>query len=301
MHISNEAVSASGLEALQKAGMDWTVSKKPALYNGQETGHYFVVREDKDEPLGVVGESYRPFQNRSLAALIDATFGESIEEKRAAMFGDGQRVFIQCKLPGGEDIGGGDDLLPYFLATSTHDGSAALSLLLTPIRVICQNTLQMAIRLGHGNEDSHMQNIRHTASMAIRLGAARENLAFLNARFSDFCTEAKAMRGVRMDVSGLETLARNSSLLPAKGELGGKAKGILADLSQLFEAGQGQNIPGVRGTVWAGLNAITEYVDHARATKGDDKDQARQASAYFGSGSRIKSMALDQARTLIGA
>lgn len=158
-------------EAISEAGLDYTVSAQPllrvpqdvitAILNGEAidftptrdniiASHKSTFRTDNDLTLGVVGRDYGVVQNTKAFEFINFIKEVSGEEpliETAGAFGDGARMFVSCRLGADCYLNGNDDAIKnYVVFTNTHDGSGAVMAFFTPVRVICQNTLNMAIR-----------------------------------------------------------------------------------------------------------------------------------------------------------
>jgi phage/plasmid-like protein (TIGR03299 family) len=142
-------------EAIEASGLGWSVAKRRlAIDCGADlpdvlryrgfTGHYATVRQDNDEVLGVVGERYRIVQNHEAFAFVDQLLGSLIHFETAGSLHGGRRVWVLATLPDHVDAGG-DDVRPYVLLMNSHDGSTAVVAATTPIRVVCQNTLNWGL------------------------------------------------------------------------------------------------------------------------------------------------------------
>lgn len=300
--LDNAATSAQAIEA---AKLDWKVSKHPLVTTVQGQfinvpDKFAVVREDSKKVLGVVGSVYTPLQNKSAFSFFDAVVGE-----KAAMYhtagalGNGERVWILAKLPGHIRTTGDDVTEKFLLLSNSHDGTGAVTVMFTPIRVVCQNTLNVALS---GNDNR--AKLRHTMTLGNRIEDVRKALGILNNRFTMFEELSKAMAAKPLTYSGFKDYVKGAGLLPKEEGNGGmstRASNIMDELSRLFERGKGNDMPGVKGTLWAGFNAVTEYVDHFRSTKGDGLDGAenRAKSLLFGSGANMKQDAWDKAVSLV--
>jgi hypothetical protein len=137
---------ASIAEAIEAAGLGWSVIKKPlAVDLGSNLpdvcryrkllGHYVTARQDTDEELGVVGERYRIVQNHEAFAFIDQLLGSAIHFETAGSLHGGRRVWVLATLPEHIEVGG-DAVRPYVLLMNSHDGSTAVVAATTPIRVV---------------------------------------------------------------------------------------------------------------------------------------------------------------------
>lgn len=287
-------------EAIEAAGLNWSVEKQPVfLENGVKVPSAFAnVRSDNGKVLGMVGDQYTVLQNATAFSLADAIVGE-----KAAMYhtagslGEGQRVWMLLKMPGVIRTIGDDVTEKYLLVGNGHDGSFALHILFTPIRVVCQNTLNAAV-----SQATNKVTIRHTESLKekVNVKELRRNLGLAAEYFDLFETMSQRLVATKFSSADLKKFAQSTGVIPTEKEgdkLSTRASNIMDEISALFEAGKGTEIAGVKGTAWAAYNAITEYVDHAR---GNDAD-TRANSLLYGSGARIKQAAWNQAVSLVSA
>src|SRR5439155_25560888 len=172
---------ATAAEAIQAANLSWKVVKKPirAGKDGERQvtmPHTFAtVREDLSSNLaeacpvfGVVGESYTPLQNQEAFAFFDPIVGKdaAIYETAGAL-GDSERVWILAKLPSDIRVIGDDIANKFLLLSNSHDGSSAVQIKFTPIRVVCQNTLTMALNQGRTLRVPHVKSLRDRMKQAV--------------------------------------------------------------------------------------------------------------------------------------
>lgn len=293
---------ATAAEAIAAARLDWGVSKEPLyLKDGREVPKSFAtVREDNKAILGVVGDVYRPLQNKEAFSFFDAVVGskEAIYHTAGAL-GDGSRVWILAKLPGHVRVVGDDVTEKFVLLTNTHDGTSAVQVMFTPIRVVCQNTLNVGMAQG-----TRKQKLRHTAALGLKVLDVQEGLGIVNQRFQAFEEAAQALTKVQLDGQGWRAFCRSVGIIPAdeQKKMSRRAQNIIDEVTRFFEYGKGNTLPGVKGTAWAAFNAVTEYVDHARTTRGGQSEvEARASSLLFGSGAILKQKAWDAAVSLISA
>ena len=161
-------------EAIRLAGLDWRVEQKPIfLSDGTEiSGNYANVRDKDNKPLGIVGERYKIVQNADAFAFTDALLGEGVKYETAGSLKDGKIIWLLAKMPESVEILG-DKVDPYMVFTNTHDGSGAVRVCMTPVRVVCNNTLNAAMRGA-----KRVWSARHTGSVTNKLDDARETLQF---------------------------------------------------------------------------------------------------------------------------
>ena len=254
-----------------------------------------VVRTDTDDVLGVVGNSYAPVQNRQAFGFLDAVAAEGgIRYHTAGALRRGERIWLLGKLPGQIRVKGSDDLTEKFvLLSNSHDGSSALRVFFTPIRVVCANTLAMADRGGKGEGIS----IRHQGNLATKVQEAQQVLGLARRYYDDLEDRIDFLAGHHPTAAQLGRYFEALYPDPAEGN-GSRARNVRDALYNLFERGKGQEIPAVRHSTWAAFNAVTEYIDHHRSSRGTgehERGSNRLESAWFGSGNRLKGRAFDLA------
>jgi phage/plasmid-like protein (TIGR03299 family) len=294
---------ATAAEAIVAAGLDYDVTLTGiATTDGTPvTNRRAVIRTDTRQVLGVVSPSYVPIQNRACFAFLDEVVAAGdLRYHTAGALGKGERVWLLAKLPGEIRVRGGTDVVDKFLLLSnSHDGSSALRVFFTPIRVVCANTLSLAHRQGHGQGVA----ISHKGNLSTKVRHAREVLGLAHEVYAD--AEAKIELLASHAPNSVELDAFFRALVPDPIDADPtRARNIRAELHRLFEEGMGQDLPGVRHTTWAAVNAVTEYVDHHRSTRGsnpNDRSSQRLQSAWFGPGAVLKTRAWELALELATA
>lgn len=151
---------ASVAEAIEAAGLGWSVVKKPLVIDRgpdwqldvlrykKVHGYYATVRQDTEDELGVVGERYRIVQNHEAFAFVDQLLGSAIHFETAGSLHGGRRVWVLATLPEHVEVGG-DAVRPYVLLMNSHDGSTAVVAATTPIRVVTgEMWISMWLELG---------------------------------------------------------------------------------------------------------------------------------------------------------
>ena len=277
-------------DAIKFAGLSWRVDLQPVfagagLVQSQVDGVKATVRSTDQRALGVVGDRYVPVQNEDAFAFFDSVVGESqaIYHTAGSLDG-GRRVWVLAKLPGEVRLSQDDVTEKYLLLMNSHDGSTALRMLFTPVRVVCQNTLNLALRRGAAEGIA----IRHTASATTRIDEARRALGLAHAYYADF--EAEAARLMATPYADMQMRILVGKLFPAEpDELSTRTQHHRQKVLDLFESGKGHEH--IRGTAWAALNAVAEFADHHRSTRtrpGDNRDEKRLSSIWLGSAATLK-------------
>ena len=133
-------------EALKLAGLNWKVRQEP-IYTDNNLlipGYKANVRDLDNKVLGVVTDRYKVVQNDEAFAFTDGLLGEGVRYETAGSLLDGRKVWILARMPR-EFIINGEQISPYLVFSNTHDGSGAIKVAVTPIRVVCNNTLNLAL------------------------------------------------------------------------------------------------------------------------------------------------------------
>ena len=302
--------AASSAEAIGLAGLDWRVEQWPvrAFDPDQPTTEAAMpdtvanVRADTKAVLGVVGKRYRVFQNHEAFDFMDGLVGDKLAmyETAGGLHG-GRRVWMMARIPK-EYRAGADDLIkPYVLLTNTHDGSQALRMIPTTVRVVCQNTLNLALREA-GVEGL---TISHHPRLESRIQEARAKLGIIAARFDRFDNELHAM--LAKDLNGAEAGAYFRGLsgadLPHPSERQRKSRNeVLGKMFDNFDNDR-NTVAGVKHTAWAAYNAVSEWADHQRKYRGTtpaDKADRQLDSIWFGQSHQLKQAAYRRALELAG-
>jgi phage/plasmid-like protein (TIGR03299 family) len=236
-------------------------------------GHFATVRTNPfsgaTEPLGVVGAGYRPIQNEDHCEILNRLVDDSgaVFDTAGSLRG-GRQVFVSLRLPDRMRIGGSDEVNVNIVALNSHDGTSAFRLLVTPIRVVCANT-QAAALANHSASIS----IRHTASAKGRVAAARDALGLTFAYVEEFQAHAEAM--IQQSMTDAEFARMTAQLFPAPDrDAPVRTQNAHLDrqyiLNRLWADADTQ--AAIRGTAWAGYQAVAEYVDHHAPvrTRGDE-------------------------------
>lgn len=164
----------SSREAIWLAGLDWMVEQQNVrTENGAIIPGYKANIRDRDQSiLGVVSDRYQVVQNEDAFAFTDELLGEGVKYETAGALQGGKKTFILARLPQ-RFIIAGDEITPYFVIMNSHDGSCAIKAAMTPVRVVCQNTLNLAFRTA-----KRTWTTKHTSNIMERIDDARTTLQF---------------------------------------------------------------------------------------------------------------------------
>ena len=205
-------------EAIRLAGLDWTVDQqKIYLADGTEVkGNYANVRSSDNKPLGIVGDRYKIVQNTDAFAFTDALLGEGVRYETAGSLKDGKVIWLLARMPESIEILG-DKVDPYMVFTNTHDGSGAVRVCMTPVRVVCNNTLNAAMRGA-----KRVWSARHTGSVTNKLDDARETLQFANQYLQETKNTFEELHKVKLNDFTLYRMVDN--IIPITGDMTDRQK-----------------------------------------------------------------------------
>ena len=176
----------SSREALIAAGLDWSVVQKE-LYteNGNHVqGFYANVRDGDEKILGVVTNRYRIVQNREAFAFTDDLLGKGVKYETAGSLREGRKIWILARLPKAYRLAE-DKVAPYLVFSNSHDGSGAIKVAMTPVRVVCNNTLNLALQRA-----DRIWSANHTGNMESKLEDARMTLFMAENYMNELSKEA---------------------------------------------------------------------------------------------------------------
>ena len=291
------AAPPTSREAIEAAGLDWTVAKVPLDGVGgtccdELPGRFALLREDlMGHPdchvLGIAGPEYVPLQNRRAFDFFDPLVqdGHAWYETAGAL-GRGERVWIQARLAGDLEIAPGDRVRRFLLLSNSHDGRSSVQIHLTPIRVVCNNTLIAAL------SDGRAIHIRHDLNLADRLEQAKVLLGLVNQRYDEVAELFQRMAATELTreiaLKYFEVVFPNGTTPEANRDAQDCRRWAL----HFYEHGRGTDLPNARGTLWAAYNGVTELIDHRKARQHDaDTTLDRLDSIWFGRGAAIKERA----------
>ena len=229
--------------------------------------------------LAVVGERYQVLQNESLFAFGDGLTDGGATWETAGSIKDGKVVFGSLSVPREfilDPQGANDKTVTYLLVHTSHDGSTALQANITPVRVVCQNTLNMAL-----SNTKQSFKIRHTQTINGRMEEAQRVLGLTNTHMDSFENLARELFETSITNAQFDKLVAN--LYPKPDELSKMAStkydAKMDIISNLYKVSATQD--NIRGTKWGALNALTERVDYFRTARTGNTDSLMASASGF--------------------
>lgn len=270
---------------------DWNVRlEEIAIPTGFSTdkSHYFVARTNpfdktQNDVLGVVGERYNVIQNEELFSFGDTILDGGGRWETAGSIKGGRQVFGSLALEREtvlDPSGVSDVVKTYLLVNTSHDGSVAIQASVTPVRVVCANTLNMAIGGRGRNAAKQTFKIRHTQTANGKVQAAREALNITNAYMDKFDLMAQELFATQVSNDTFAKIVQTAYPLPEKDVKGSIKKwSTKVDLIQDIYTGPTNGM--IAGTGWGVLNAMTERLDWYRTARGGNTENLLVSASGF--------------------
>jgi phage/plasmid-like protein (TIGR03299 family) len=288
----------------QKAGMDWEIGETPVRYMTEQAGplgsirtfgdQKVLYRSDTKAPLSVVGSRYQVVQPRAVLEFYrDLTEVSGYELETAGVLKEGRKFWALAKIGKEAKLKGTDLVKGYLLLATSCDGTLATTATPTTIRVVCNNTLTIAL-----NGATSAVKVPH--STVFDAQAVKKQLGIAVGQWDSFMYRMKTL--TERKVKTHEAMNYFLKVLCQADHHADAAQGLtneraLKRVQSLYEgAGKGAELASSQGTAWGLLNAVTEFVDHEKRARSQDH---RLESAWFGPGAVLKQRALDKALQLV--
>ncbi|MCV2370013.1 DUF932 domain-containing protein [Roseateles oligotrophus] len=287
-----------------KAGMNWNICSTPVRYMTEQAGTLGAVmsfadqmvlyRSDTKAPLSVVSDRYQVVQPREVLEFYrDLTEVSGFELETAGVLKAGKKFWALARTGKESVLKGNDVVKGYLLLATSCDGTLATTATPTTVRVVCNNTLTIAL-----NGASSAIKVPHRTSFDAL--AVKKQLGIAVSQWDSFMYRMKTLSERR--VKSHEAMNYFLKVICQSDFQGDSSTGLnneraLKKVQALFDGtGQGAELAAAKGTAWGLLNAVTEFVDHERKAR---NQEYRLDSAWFGQGANLKQRALDQALQLI--
>jgi phage/plasmid-like protein (TIGR03299 family) len=280
--LDHEVSTSEMLQVAHLAG--WDVRLDDLDLPGRSHKNFFAVTRknpfdgDRDV-LGVVGERYKVLQNEDLFSFADNMLDGGRWET-AGSIKNGTVVFGSLALDREvvlDESGVGDKINTYLLVHTSHDGSLAVQASVTPVRVVCQNTLNYALS---GVKQSY--KIRHTSTVTGKVAAAREALGLANKYLDEFETEAQTLIQKEITADTFFDIIKAAYPEPDKDVKGSLTKWT-NKVDTLWDIYQGDTVAqaGIMNTAWGAYNTLTERLDWFRNPRGGNAEGVLAAASGF--------------------
>ena len=246
-------------DALRLAGLDWKVYQREVYTDSgiKIEGYRANVRNTDNKVLGVVTERYKIVQNEEAFSFTDTLLGKGVRYETAGSLQEGKKVWLLARLPK-EYIISGEQISPYLVFSNSHDGSAAVRVAVTPIRVVCNNTLNLALSTA-----KRSWAMVHTGNIKGKIHEAQETLFMaenymskLGKEFEELKRQKLSERQVKEYIELLLPLEKTTSLVTAK-----NVKKLRDDLrARYYDAPDLQDVGG--NNAYRFINAVSDFATH---------------------------------------
>lgn len=263
-------------EALKIAGLDWDVVNKPVCVEGLVVPGYVAnVRSSDDSVLGIVSDRYQIVQNKQAFDFTDSLIesGE-ITYETAGSLRNGKTIWLLANLPDTTLVG--DEVKNYICFTNSHDGKGAIRVMMTPIRVVCNNTLNCAI-----NSAKRMWSMKHMGDMESKLQEARVALGLADEYMKELDIVATDLALKKMSDSEIESAIL--TLFPMKDDMTDRQKNTIDLSRKAFQTCLNMDDLGnFKNTAWGFVNAASDFVSHVAPIRNTKNYQSNNWGSIMG-------------------
>lgn len=310
-------------ETIRNAGLDWEVEKRPLFFEHDDIqmspdgsgmtgsiihreayGYYGLVRDSDQRTLGVCQEGYEILQNRDAFGFLDELADkEELRYESAGSLKGGKVVWMLAQLPGAREVIPGDLNVPYLLLASSHDGSLSVRIQPTVIRVVCFNTLSMAINSGRACK--YAAKVKHTVSMKARISRAITAIQTARDSFNEYVDTAAKMAQQPVNAERMTAYLHAVLKINDPNNIATRTQNTLQTIIENFMVDAKNRLQGMEESAWGAFNAVTQWADHQRGsrnTAGDTADNASENRFHanqFGQGADLKTNAWNAAQELL--
>jgi len=246
-------------EALRLAGLDWNVVQEPVYtgYNEMVKGYKANIRSSDRKVLGVVSDRYRVVQNVDAFSFTDELLGKGVRYETAGALQEGKKVWLLARLPR-EYIIAGERISPYLVFSNTHDGSGSVKVAVTPVRVVCNNTLNLAL-----DTAKRSFSMIHTGNINDKIQEAKDTLLMAEKYMDSLGIEFEQLR--RQKITDAQVKEYIELLLPMEGEPASvQSKNVLKlrrDMEQRYY--DAPDLQKVGNNAYRFINAVSDFATHS--------------------------------------
>lgn len=274
--------AVSSREAIEKAGLNWKVEPRKIFIDGVdgEAKEYVAnVRSKDNKVLGVVSKRYKIVQNEDAFAFTDELLANDVKFEAAGAFADGKKVWLLARMPDFKLVG--DDMKNYLVFTNTHNGTGSVRVCVTPVRVVCNNVLNLAFRSA-----SRAWSARHIGENPVeRIHEAQSALDLTQAYIKGLDAEATRLAMLKVTPEQIEKALKVSvpqirkAYLPDATQAAlERAEIIRGDFMRCYNS---PDLDNFRGTAWGAVNAMSDFITHGAPGRNSKKFDENRCSKIF--------------------
>jgi phage/plasmid-like protein (TIGR03299 family) len=288
----------------EQAGMNWSIEASDVRFASSRLGldviHAFpeqkvLYRSDTKAPLAIVSQRYQVVQPAEILEFYrDLTDIGGYELETAGVLKEGRKFWALARTGQSVSLKGGDQVNGYLLLATACDGTLATTAQFTSVRVVCNNTLSVALDRGHG-----AVKVPHRSQFDAQ--AVKRQLGIAISSWDEFASRSQVLSECKVNTRAAEAYLRHVLTYPAVSAADSRTSivndGAVKTVKELFAGqGKGADLASAAGTAWGLLNSVTEFVDHHRRARSSDN---RRDAAWFGQGAALKQKAWEEAVALV--
>lgn len=251
-------------DAMKAAELDWVVQSQPIFTNDPvEIPNYKAnVRNTDGKVLGIVSNRYQIVQNKEAFDFTDSLIGEGCKYETAGSLFGGKKIFLLAKMP--QRLIVGDEVDPYICFTNSHDGFGAIRACMTPVRVVCNNTLNLAL-----STTKRQWSTKHIGDLSSKLDEARHTLQLANQYMDDLAVVADKFAHTKVTDEKIQEILND--LFPINPEDSDRKKRNVTEAKDRFMVCMfAPDILKFKGTAWGALNAASDFATHVAPKRASD-------------------------------
>lgn len=244
-------------DAIELAGLNWSVNSNPIydVFGNEIKGFKANTRSSDNSVLGVVTDKYKIVQNIDAFDFTDNLIGEEMYYETAGSLRKGKTIWLLGKMP--ERYICEDKFDPYIVFTNTHDGTGAVKIAMTPIRVVCNNTLNMAL-----SSAKRSWSTKHMGNMEAKLSEARHTLELANDYLNNLAIEADKLANETMKEEDI--VYTLNEMFPIDDDASDRQKQNIQNAKDgIMICMLRPDIAKFLNTKWGFINAVSDYVGHS--------------------------------------
>lgn len=304
--LGNQLARKQPIEVWERqAGMNWQIEEAPVAFIAGQAGtlgaiHSFpeqkvLYRSDTKAPLSVVSNRYQTVQPREILEFYrDLTEAGGFELETAGVLKEGRKLWALAKTGQQIVLKGGDTVNGYLLLATACDGTLATTAQFTSVRIVCQNTLHIALADGSG-----AVKVPHRTQFNAQ--AVKEQLGIAVSSWDGFMVRMRALADRKVRPQTAHDFFRRLLDMPSTSSeptnMPPPNDRALRTIQALYDGkGMGSDLPSASGTAWGMVNAVTKYADHERRARTADH---RLDSTWFGPSAALKQRAWEEAVKLV--
>ena len=249
-------------EALELSALNWDVNSK-FIYdeNGKPYEKFRAnVRESDDKLLGIVTDKYHIIQNGDAFDFVDNLVSEGFKFERAGQFRDGRSIWVMGSLPETQILG--DDISNNVVFVNSHDGSSGVKVMMTPVRLICYNMLNLALR-----KANRIWATKHTTGIYTKLEEAKYTLGLVNKYMEELNNEAERLANIKISDADIEAIFDMIYPVDRNKDSERKINNISIVKDNFVQCYNAADIAQFKGTVYGAVNAMSDLISHKVPTR----------------------------------